>query len=201
MAEAQEREQAVDATTALLGTAEALPIGSRFVHELRRLMGGAALFSPVVALVAVMISFSQLHQARQTARQKPISDVLEQSAQVTMWMADYPEVAAFFEADVFGRERVPSEREVLERLARTDPSTRRRVQVVCEVMADFFQSAYDQREFFESEEWSAWWTYIGDVYRESAVLKAYFSRRDHWYDVDEALDQQIALTEGTTRRR
>lgn len=178
------------------------PLGSRWLSRGRRVCEGASLLTPFVAIAALWTSIHQLGEARRSAKVKPIGDIIAQSTSITMWMASYPEVAPYFQADVFGPGRTAEDdRKLLEGLARAEPGTRRRVQSVCEVIADFFETTYTGRASFDPDDWAARWAYMRDVHDESPVLRAYFARRDRWYTVDEALRPARASVEAGIRRR
>jgi hypothetical protein len=139
----------------------------------------------LIALAALVTSLAQLRQARLASKVQALSDVMHESSQILMWAAHDPEAYAFFERDIFGQGRSP--RRTLADLARAEPATRMRVQIVCETLADFFDSTYDRRDQFEPKDWDAWWSYMRSLYDESPILQEYFKRRGDWYDVDEAL--------------
>jgi hypothetical protein len=173
------------------------PVGTRLVGRARRASEMAAMCTPFVAILALWTSMSQLEHARREARTRPIGDILAQSTQITMWMAGYPEIARFFQRDLFagGPRTAEDDRALLASLAGADPAVRRRVQTVCEVLADFFETTYTDRDSFDPDEWRAWWGYLQDVYRESPVLRRYLDERARWYTVDDALERPIARAE------
>jgi hypothetical protein len=169
------------------------PVGTRLTSRARQISESASRLTPFIAILALWTSMGQLDHARRQARTKPIGDLLAQSTQITMWMAQYPEVAAYFQRDIFGAPRNEADdRALMASLAQADPAVRRRVQTVCEVFADFFETTYTDRDSFDPDDWRAWWGYLQDIYRESPVLRHFLDERGRWYTVDDALERPLA---------
>src|SRR5690349_12585411 len=80
------------------GLTDPTPVGTSLLRQGRRLCEGASLLTPFVAILALWTSVNQLGEARRSARVKPIGDIIAQSTEITMWMANYPEVAPYFQA-------------------------------------------------------------------------------------------------------
>jgi hypothetical protein len=87
------------------GGSDPTPIGTNLFRRGRKVCEGASLLTPFVAILALWTSVNQLGEARRSAKVKPIGDIIAQSTAITMWMANYPEVAPYFQADVFGGPR------------------------------------------------------------------------------------------------
>ena len=147
----------------------------------------APLLATLIAFAALGTSLIQLTQSRRAIRDQTVADLLHQSSQILMWAANDPEAYTYFERALFGHGQP---RRSLADLARADRATRMRVQIVCETLADFFESTYDGRAAFDAPSWNAWWAYMSNVYDESAVLRQYLRQRGDWYDIDDALASQ-----------
>ncbi len=150
---------------------------------IRGFVGFAPLLATCIAVAALGVSVLQFDQYRRAVRDQSISDVLNRSTQILMWASSDPEAFSYFEKDIFAS----GGRRGLDDLKRADRMTRVRVQLICETLADFFESTYDQRASFEADDWQGWCSYMAQLYDESPALQEFLRRRADWYEVDEAL--------------
>jgi len=150
---------------------------------------------------------------RQTA------SAVEQMNRHTEFLSRHPKILGYFERSPFEESPISPEKRdqmLLERFKNATPEERNLVLIGCEMLADFMESLYTQKNSiatikgdwqvgsWREGEWNLWWNYCQDAYDETPCLRKYFEFRDDWYSVDDVLrDPELrkAAYEGEKFRR
>lgn len=108
------------------------------------------------------------------------------------FFADHPSIRKYFYAE--DRPKGMTDEQLLAMLDEECPETRSLVSTAAEIMADFADIAFTQKEFLPSEDWDGWWQYFCDAYDESPVLQRHYENRKLWY-------QTYSPLKDTSRRK
>jgi hypothetical protein len=163
----------------------------------------------------------QLEQAAQGAKDKDAAFSLERSRfqhaqtarqvedvnKITLLLAEHPEIGIYFErslADDPLETPADRDRRLIESFNTANKDVRLRVHLACEMIADFMDSAFLQRDSLSPDDWNRWWNYFMDSFDENPLLRNHLKSRADWYRVAEVLPNRAERAQyyvGTESRR
>jgi hypothetical protein len=141
-----------------------------------------------------------LHQQdnlRRSFQQNTAATVYAAGNETTKVLLQYPELRTFFEAiddyraappelnDPSVKKRFMAQKhESLNKLfSESDAKTKQRVWTYTEMLADFYEYAFEFRAVLDEDDWATWWHHFCDAYDESPFLQSFLNTRAKWYTI------------------
>jgi hypothetical protein len=175
--------QAIDNSPPIGGTATR---NSRSISSLCCNIGmqnWIALLGVIVNLLAIVIAYWAFAQSvkatRESFEQNNLATIYSLSLETHSFLKDNKSVAMHF--DKWYREK-KTDRELLDDYKNATPEKQLAIWHGCELIADFMQLCFEQKERLPEESWKNWLNYFCNLYEESPVFrKKFLLERGSWY--------------------
>ena len=126
----------------------------------------AAIGTLALALIGFPLIIYQIRQLERAVQGDTQEKMFSRCHDISQLMLQYPEVRPY----ILDGAQVPQ-----------DDQIKAKVIAFVEILGDFLELLYFQRQNMTDEVWQSWDSYIHDVYKRCPELAAYYGKNAAWY--------------------